>query len=248
MADEKETEAAENAVTESTEAAETTEAPPPEAETTEAQRAEDGRGESELDAILAQYEQEVRPQPQPQPYQPAPYDIGAQVAGEIEAQGIAAAAQERSALLERAVVELQQRENERLEREDFTELVRYAKDRIGDIPEGRLPPDYIASRLMAEAMQNPQLMAAWKYRRNGDLPESIRRSNTMRLKAAVNKIAEEARRLPDREASEDRAAIVQAVMRAGRGDNIKEAPPNLGSLSNRELNKLTEDKFGFKAI
>jgi hypothetical protein len=155
-----------------------------------------------------------------------------------------AAAQQRAAQLEQTVLQMQYREFIRQDQADFRSFVKEAEEGIADL---RYLPEGFAERfLLAEAIKDPQLREIWDHRNNTALDPTTRTRIASYLKGVQQKLYRAARSVPDPEATADREMVIQAMRGAG-GKITADPPPNLGRMTDKQLNDFTAD-FGFRAV
>jgi hypothetical protein len=205
--------------------------------------------ESSLDDLLREYDESVHGNQLQDNYVPPLQDSTSgildhnQQLDALEARE--AEAQRRSEILEQAVTELQQRELARIEREDFSNLVKEANASIEDVQ--GLFPDFAERWLLSQAMVDPTLKACWDNRHNTQLSATTQKQIRAYMRAALARLQKDARSLPDPIATFDRELVAASVRDGGAPVKRHEPAPNFGSLSNRELNEFSE-RFGFTAI
>lgn len=120
---------------------------------------------------------------------------------------------------------------------DSAAVLKMAKDTLGDMP----TPDGFAERwLVAEYNMNPELQQAWDNRfSSGEAGEACKKL----VGAALKRLAASARSMPDRDATEDRNAVTQAV----RGSNTRapeNRPPSYGRMTNAEFEAEKAKLYG----
>jgi len=107
----------------------------------------------------------------------------------------------------------------------------------GDLDSRYFDDQFVQSWALSQAMANPRLNEIW----------NSRAENPRAFQAAISKLSAEFSqkysRLPDPVATEDHEAVAQAVR--GSGEAPPERPPDLSKMSNRELQKYTQDNWGF---
>jgi hypothetical protein len=117
----------------------------------------------------------------------------------------------------------------RVDQQDFEQVVSAGEKRLADA--GLLTPkDYVREKLMLEAVQNARLRASFDNR--GSDPRTFNRE----LRKAYDRIYEGAKSIPDKQATEDRAAVVHA-MRGSTTKAPEEKAPDYGSMTSGEFAK-----------
>lgn len=107
-----------------------------------------------------------------------------------------------------------------------------------------LPADYAESFMTNRWLMDPAFKAAWDGRYASD--EAIRYADRM-VERAVQALVKSAETIPDRDATEDRAAVSAAV----RGSSYAPPPtkpPDYSRMSNREFGDAVEKQHGFRPI
>jgi hypothetical protein len=198
----------------------------------------------DLDTLLEQYDDQVAYQELAQQEQHREPTIDEVLANnerldQQEAfQAREQSAQQRNAQLEQVLGQVQRQELFRKEREDFFELVKEVDQQLDDIP--NLPPRFVENWLLSAALQSPQLMQAWQARNH---PQAGPRARKV-IRGAVQRLYNEAQSSSiDPNATADRNAVI-AWMRGASAVKVAEPPPKLGSMSDKEFQKFTE-QFGF---
>ena len=124
----------------------------------------------------------------------------------------------------------------RREHEDREEAFAQAKKYLEGID--HLPEDYGRRWLIAQASLDPELYHDW-HNRYASADDLRRCQNTLRR--TLNKLREEAKRMPDPEATADRAAVAASIMKDGRSSvAIEKPPPDLSRMSDQEFQKFKE--------
>ena len=101
-----------------------------------------------------------------------------------------------------------------------------------------LPEDYGRRWLIAQASLDPELHHDWHNRHESE--DAMRRCQST-LRRTLNKLREEAKRMPDPEATADRAAVAASIMKDGRSSvAIEKPPPDLSRMSDQEFAKYKE--------
>jgi len=118
--------------------------------------------------------------------------------------------------------------------------------RLGDATDdAQLPQDYTRSWLDMRALQDQELLNAFLGQFDGEQGAANWKSHEKRLTSQLRKaVSEFERSRIDPAATEDREAVTAAVRGAAK-QPPPERPPNLDRMSNAELRKHTEDKFGY---
>jgi len=174
----------------------------------------------DLDALLAQFEQEAAQPPQPdwqQAFQGQQYQTQL--------------AEQRAEL---AHYELQQVQQQR----DLQDGLALVKELRGDLP---IPDAAVGFWLDAALLQRPELQQIWQARHTN--PEQFERAKHL-LGRELHQVF---KRLPDQEATETRALVAHAVLRSSEGGTfeVQEPPPDFGNMSDGELRDYTRKNFGF---
>jgi hypothetical protein len=129
-----------------------------------------------------------------------------------------------------------QQEQQRQEKADFEETVEAASDMLEGLSHLGDHKEYAKRWLLAEAQLNPQLLEAWQHRR--DSPEHQRHAVST-LKRAFKQMQKSAARMPDPEATEDRAAVTAAVRGSSRSPQPERAP-DYSRMTQNELDREWE--------
>jgi hypothetical protein len=145
-----------------------------------------------------------------------PPDVTAEIRGKLEP-------------LAHAVAAVQARQEAAQNKADWDNVVRLGKEAVAGFD--HLPADFAETWLMAESIRNPQLRKAFDERYSS--PEAKHWAET-RFKKAMFSLYKAARSVPDRQATEDRAAIT-AWMTRGAGKAPEPAPPNYGAMTDAEF-------------
>ena len=124
----------------------------------------------------------------------------------------------------------------RREHEDREEAFAQAQTYLEGID--HLPEDYGRRWLIAQASLDAELNHDWHNRHESD--DAMRRCQST-LRRTFNKLREEAKRMPDPEATADRAAVAASIMKDGRSSvAIEKPPPDLSRMSDQEFAKYKE--------
>ena len=124
----------------------------------------------------------------------------------------------------------------RREHEDREEAFAQAQKYLEGID--HLPKDYGRRWLIAQASLDPELQRDW-HNRYESADDMRRCQNTLRR--TLNKLREEAKRMPDPEATADRNAVAASIMKDGRSSvAIEKPPPDLSRMSDQEFQKFKE--------
>jgi hypothetical protein len=200
---------------------------------------------AEFDAKTAQAEVEATPEnvdqllSDPVKAPVDPYDREAVSRANMESH-----AQRTAARLDQQLSEMQRRDYERQEEADFAEFSKATQEQLSDY---LVPPDFAEMFLRAEVTKDELLRECWYARNDPTLDPQTMRQVRGYLRHVQDKVVNAAASIPDREATADRELVAQAV----RGASAKvgpEPPPQLGHMSDRDLNKFTREKFGFEAV
>ena len=188
----------------------------------------------DLDALIAEYTAQAgSPEPAQPVVQPQPTperDYGGELRNSMQTN---------RDLLEMRVW-AQGVEEERIarrEHEDREEAFAQAQTYLEGID--HLPEDYGRRWLIAQASLDAELHHDWHHRHES--PDDMRRcQNTLRR--TLNKLREEAKRMPDPEATADRAAVAASIMKDGRSTVAIEKPaPDLSRMSDQEFAKYKDE-------
>jgi hypothetical protein len=182
--------------------------------------------EPDLDALLAQYDQEIAQQGQAGLPEPDPrlqqYEQAFQGA-QYEAQQ----AQEYAQQVE------QQAQLERDQR-DGLELIKEIK---GDLP---IQDNAVGFFLDGALQANPRLMEVWNNRHSD--PKTFEHVRHVLARELYKTFTP----LRDHDRSEDKAAVIHAMRGTVSASEIPpEPPPNFGAMSDQELRDFTRKNFGF---
>ena len=184
----------------------------------------------DLDAFLQEYDQAVgAKQEGPLLQQTAPErDYGADLRGSMQTN--------RDLLEMRLWAEgVQEERLGRREHEDREEAFAQAEKCLQGIE--HLPEDYGRRWLIAQASLDPELHHDWHHRYES--ADDMRRcQNTLRR--TLNKLREEASRMPDPDATADRAAVVDAMTRGRSSGTIEAKAPDLSRMSDQEFQAYKE--------
>ena len=124
----------------------------------------------------------------------------------------------------------------RREHEDREEAFAQAQTYLEGLD--HLPEDYGRRWLIAQASLDPELHHDW-HNRYESADDMRRCQNTLRR--TLRKLREEAKRMPDPEASADRNAVAASIMKSGRSSVATEKPPpDLSRMSDQEFQKFKE--------
>lgn len=188
--------------------------------------------EDDLETLLAEYEE-----------QPQKADTGKQPdqSQQPEASSETNAEQQRPQTAEdieavkRRLDEQERREAERQYRQDMDETVKGVR---GDLPGDFFDDKFIESWIDAEARDDPRLQRAWQTRReNPKQFARVREELGRKFHAKYSK-------LPDKQATEDHAAVTQAVQReSNRAPEAKE--PDFSTLSDADFREKVQKDYGF---
>jgi hypothetical protein len=192
-----------------------------------------------LEELLAQYDEGVQSRQQPaQPQQP----VDPLAAFQQQQQASDIATRERA--LARHVQQRMQADYVRSEQQAFVKFAAEGQAALADLK--HLPPSYVEDRLISRAVQNPDLRVMWDNRNSARLSASQRAMINGRLRAELNRVVDEARRLPDPDISADYSAVAAAVRSAGgRGEHHHEPPPDYGNMREGEFRRHVLEKHGF---
>jgi hypothetical protein len=185
-----------------------------------------------LDALLAEFEsatQGTAPKPAFDP------DESARAANEAFAEHFRAAKE--SLAIDQRSAELDAAQQQLLLERHQRDLADAVQEIRGELDQRFFDDQFVTTWLDSRASSDQRLQQLWLER--GQNPQAAR--------AAINKLAsefqEKFRRLPDPQVTEDHEAIAQAVR--GSGKAPPERSPDLSKMSNRELQKYTQDNWGF---
>ena len=192
----------------------------------------------DLDALRAEYEAGTKPSPAKGNGEASPPDP-AQRAVALREQ---IDATKQLGELRTWAVEVEQERLERREKEDSDALFKLGSERVGDID--HLPPDHAERWLRAEYMIDGELHAAWDNRY--DSPDAMRWCQN-RIKHALTRLSQAARKMPDPEATASKNLIVAAVMRGASGPPQPKRMPDLHRMTDAEIREYTEENFGYTA-
>lgn len=186
----------------------------------------------DLDALIAEYIAQTGRPEQAQPAvqnQPAPErDSGAELRNSMHSN--------------RELLELrlwaQDVEGERLERREH-EAREFAFAQAEKHLEGleHLPAEFARRWLIAEANLDPELHHAWHNRYESEDAMRVCRNT---LRRSLTKMREEASRMPDPDASGDRALVIDAIKRGGLSGPIEKREPDLSRMSDQEFQAYKE--------
>ena len=187
----------------------------------------------DLDALIAEYTAQAgSPEPAQPVVQPQPTperDYGGELRNSLQTN---------RDLLEMRVW-AQGVEEERVarrEHEDREEAFAQAQKSLEGID--HLPDDFARRWLIAEASLDAELHHDWHHRHES--PDDMRRCQST-LRRTLNKLREEAKRMPDPDATADRAAVAASIMKDGRSSvAIQKPPPDLSRMSDQEFAKYKE--------
>ena len=108
----------------------------------------------------------------------------------------------------------------------------------GDLPKDVYDDDMVEGWLNALAIKDPRLTQAYLQReQNPRAWGKVKSELGKKLQDRFNK-------LPNREATDDREAVAQAVRGASTKVNT-DPPPKFGQMSNTEYRKSVRDQYGF---
>lgn len=176
---------------------------------------EGARTEPDLDKLLAQYDEQVK-----------------SGSTETEPEKAKPGTGDDLSAIRKEVSDLKKRDHEREFRADMDATIKTVK---GDLP---FDDATVEALIDAEARKDPRLARAWRDR--ADSPKQFQQV----VEALGRTLAKKFTRLPDLNATEDRALVSAAV----RGASTK-APegkaPDYSKLSNQEFNRKVEDELGF---
>lgn len=202
------------------------------AATPAAEASKDAPAVEDLDALLAQYDESVKPA-----------DAAAQPAA---ANPASEQTQENDLTARiRSLVEHQERQrqlDEANEAKRQSEAIKQAVDDAAKVVRGDLPDDVASDRLarawLKDAADNdPRIQAAFKDREKN--PEGWNKI----LTSLSREFAKEMKR-PDQAATEDREAVTAAVRGASsNAPAVKE--PDVAHASDSDLRKQTQEKYGY---
>lgn len=180
-----------------------------------AAEAPDARNEDDLDTLLAQWDQQVE-KPSSSTPEPKP-DAKAD-----------------TDLAKRLETLEQQLAAERFEK-DIDPVIKAVR---GDVPQELYDDNDIRDWIDRQAKADPRLANAWLNRKND--PQKFAKV----VNGLGRKLQERFAKLPDKQATEDHAAVAAAV----RGASTKAPegqPPKFGNLSNADFAKEVEKNYGF---
>lgn len=143
-------------------------------------------------------------------------------------------------VLDHQITQQEQQHQEYLQRQeksDFEMVVGMASDHLEDLP---VPEDFAKRYLAAEYQMNPELKQAWDHRR--DSPEHDDYASRV-IKRVFKQMRKSASRIPDLQATEDRAAVTAAVRGAG-GRVPEAAAPNFDRMTDNEFAATKDRMFG----
>lgn len=179
--------------------------------------ADSARTDDSLESLLAQYDEKTKAVTTPEPRTETQPDIKA-LTDEVET-------------LKGAVAGVTQVKF----KQDMDATIKSIR---GDLDPSVFDDGLVEAWLDSQARSDPRLQRAWLQRDND--PKQFERIRGELGKAFHKKFS----RLPDPNATEDRAIVAAAV----RGASTKapdDKPPNYSSLSNTEYRKEIQDRYGF---
>lgn len=106
----------------------------------------------------------------------------------------------------------------------------------GDMDSSVFDDNFVETWINAEAQKDPKLQAAWKARNEN--PSAFNKV----AKALGAKLKTKFSSLPDANATEDHAAVTEAVR--GGTAKVQEAAPNYGAMTNNQFAEDAEKKYG----
>lgn len=178
--------------------------------------------DDELDSLLAEYEEDPKGKEAPSEPKPNAEQHNAPAAEDIES-------------VKRRLDEQDRREAERQYRQDMDATVKQVR---GDLDPNFFDDRFVESWIDGEARDDPRLQRAWQTRR--DDPKRFARVQ----EEIGRKFYAKYSKLPDRQASEDHAAVAHAVRReANRAPEAKET--DLSALSNADFREKVRKEYGF---
>lgn len=121
---------------------------------------------------------------------------------------------------------------------DFKMILDMAEGELEGLP---VPDDFAKRYLVAEYQLNPELKDAWDHRR--DSREHDQRASHL-LRKEFKKMREAARRIPDQQATEDRAAVTAAVRGSSRYAPELPPPPNFRRMTDSQFAQEKDRLFG----
>ena len=207
--------------------------PAPAAEPAHNPPTDDVHAALDLDALIAEYTAQAgspeQGQPAVQPQQTSERDYGAELRNSMQSN--------RDLLEMRIWAEgIEEERIARREHEDREEAFAQAKKSLEGLD--HLPDDFARRWLIAEASLDAELHHDWHHRHESP-DDMLRCQNTLRR--TLNKLREEAKRMPDPEATADRAAVAASIMKDGRSTvAIEKPPPDLSRMSDQEFQKFKE--------
>lgn len=145
-----------------------------------------------------------------------PPDVTAELRGKLEplAHAVAAIKAEREAAMNKA---------------DWANVVKHGNEAVAEFD--HLPADFAETWLMAESVRNKELRQAFDNRYSSPQAKHWAES---RFKRAMQRLYKAAQSVPDRQATEDRAAVTAAV-RGASSTAPPERPPNYGAMNDAEF-------------
>lgn len=187
--------------------------------------------DDELEKLLAEYEEQPKQEEAKQPQSDSQEPSSSQLKPEAEQPQTA----EDIEAVKRRLDEQERREAERQFRVDMDETVKTVR---GDLDPGFFTDKFVESWIDAEARDDPRLQRAWQTRR-----EDPKRFERVRQELA-KRLHDHASKLPDRQPTEDYAAVADAVRReSNKAPEQKE--PNYSTLSNAEFRDKVQKEHGF---
>jgi hypothetical protein len=116
---------------------------------------------------------------------------------------------------------------------DFQKIVGLANDHLEGLP---IPEDFANRYLAAEYQFNPGLKEAWDHRRDSPGHDDYA---TRVIKRVFKQMRKSASRIPDLQATEDRAAVTAAV----RGSSNQAPPSDTAADYRRRVNNMSDAEF-----
>jgi hypothetical protein len=183
-----------------------------------------------LDALLAEFDREAGSRPAPEQPQPQ------QQADPLRAPSQGHEYQQRAEQAERALAEANHREFWREHHEAATRLEEEAQRKLAEAFED-VPEDFAKDQIALAAIRDPALLNAWFQQGQNPVAWKVAHKQLMR------ELHKKLESRPDREVTEDIAAVTHAVRSAG-GPVAAEPPPDLSRMTENEFRQY-RSQFGF---
>ncbi|MCA1546306.1 hypothetical protein I6F36_05745 [Bradyrhizobium sp. BRP19] len=207
-------------------------------------------GDPDIDSLLGEFDRS-RPSEKAAPTEPAPQEPSRAAApraySEDELFGMELRQIQHRAVLENVLQHqiataerLHQEQLQRQEREDFAEVVDEAAQFLEGAAHIGDPKQFVTRWLLAESQLDPRLAEAWQHRRDSKEHQAYA---VRTIKAAFKKMSKEVSRMPDPQATEDRALVSAAV----RGASSKLPPAETSAAYARRVERMSDADFQAEA-